>query len=178
MATLLRIIRLYSLALWVGGEVFFVIVAGIAFRFLPDAHTAGIVVRNSLLALHRVGTGAGIVFVLATLGLLATARDRHRARIVELAIVVAMLVLTLYSQMAVIPRMETDRLTLGGDVMKAAMDAPARRDFEHLHSLSVDLEGAVLIGGLVALALAAVHGKTEQGREAQNIQRLQEQERR
>jgi hypothetical protein len=167
MATLLRIIRLYSLALWVGGEVFFVIVAGIAFRFLPDAHTAGIVVRNSLLALNRVGAGAGIVFMLATLGLLATARDRHRVRVMELAIVVVMLALTLYSQLTVMPRMETDRLTLGGDVTKAAIDSPARRDFEHLHTLSVDLEGAVLIGGLVVLALAAVHGKTEQDKEAQ-----------
>lgn len=166
MTTLLRIIRLYSLALWVGSEVFFVIVAGIAFKYLPDAHTAGIVVRNSLIALHRIGIAAGIVFVLATLGLLATARDRHRARIVELAIVVAMLVLTLYSQMAVIPRMETDRLTLGGDVAKAATDAPARKDFDRLHSLSVDLEGAVLIGGLVVLALAAVQRKTELDKEA------------
>jgi hypothetical protein len=162
MATLLRIIRLYTLALWVGGEVFFVLVAGIAFKFLPDAHIAGIVVRNSLLALHRVGTGAGIVFVLATLGLMATARDRHRARVVELALVVVMLVLTLYSQRSVMPHMETDRLTLGGDVTKAATDAPAHKDFERLHSLSVDLEGAVLIGGLVVLALAAVHGKAEQ----------------
>ena len=167
MATLLRIIRVYSLALWVGGEVFFVIVAGIAFRFLPDAHTAGIVVRNSLLALHRIGTGAGIVFVLATLGLLATARDRHSARVVELAIVAAMLVLTLYSHLTVIPRMETDRLTLGGDVTKATIDTPARRDFDHLHSLSVNLEGAVLIGGLVVLALAAVCGKAERDKEAQ-----------
>lgn len=166
MATLLRIIRLYSLALWVGGEVFFVIVAGIAFGFLPDAHTAGIVVRNSLLDLHHLGMGAGIVFVFATLGLLATARDRHRARIVELAIVVAMLALTLYSQMAVIPRMETDRLTLGGDITKAAADAPARKDFDRLHALSVDLEGAVLIGGFVVLALAAVQSKAGLNHEA------------
>lgn len=161
MTTLLRILRLYSLALWVGGEVFFVIVAGISFKFLPDAHTAGIVVRNSLLALHRAGVGEGLVYILATLGLLAMARDRHRARIIELAIVAAMLALTLYSQMAVMPRMNTDRLTLGGDVTKAAIDAPARKDFERLHSISVDLEVAVLISGLVVLALAAVQGKTE-----------------
>jgi hypothetical protein len=163
---MLRIIRLYSLALWVGGEVFFVVVAGIAFRSLPDAHTAGIVVRNSLLDLHRLGMSAGVVFVFATLGLLATARDRHKARVVELAIVVVMLMLTAYSQMAVIPRMETDRLTLGGDVAKAATDAPARRDFDRLHALSVDLEGAVLVGGLVVLALAAVQSKTELDKEA------------
>jgi hypothetical protein len=164
MTTLLRIIRLYALALWVGGEVFFIIVAGIAFKFLPDAHTAGIVVRNSLLALHRAGIGEGVVFLLATLGLLAMARDRHRLRIAELAIVAVMLALTLYSQRDVMRRMETDRLTLGGDITKAPVDAPARKDFEHLHSLSVELEGGVLIGGLVTLALAAVHGNAERDR--------------
>jgi hypothetical protein len=78
-----------------------------------------------------------------------------------------MLALTLYSQMAVMPRMETDRLTLGGDVAKAPNDAPARKDFEHLHSLSVDLEGAVLIGGMVLLALAPVYGRREHGTEEQ-----------
>lgn len=166
MATLLRILRLYCLALWAGGEIFFVIVAGIAFKFLPDAHTAGIIVRNALLALHRVGLGAGLVYVLATLGLLATAHDRHRARVAELAIVAVMLTLTLYSQMAVMRRMETDRLTLGGDVTKASPDGPARKDFEHLHSLSVHLEGTVLIGGLALLALAAVQGKREQDQES------------
>ncbi len=37
MTTLLRILRLYPLALWAGGEVFFVLVAAIAFSVLPDA---------------------------------------------------------------------------------------------------------------------------------------------
>jgi hypothetical protein len=49
MTTLLRILRLYPLALWAGGEVFFVLVAGIAFSVLPDAHSAGMVVRSALI---------------------------------------------------------------------------------------------------------------------------------
>ena len=80
MTTLLRILRLYSLALWAGGEVFFVLVAGIAFSVLPDAHSAGQVVRGSLMALHRIGIAAGVVYLLATLALLAMRRDTHRAR--------------------------------------------------------------------------------------------------
>ena len=80
MTTLLRILRLYSLALWAGGEVFFVLVAGIAFSVLPDAHSAGMVVRGSLMALHRIGIAAGVVYLLATLALLAMRRDTHRAR--------------------------------------------------------------------------------------------------
>src|SRR5581483_4853920 len=83
MTTLLRILRLYPLALWVGGEVFFVVVAGIAFSVLPDAHTAGLVVRSALIALHRIAFGAGAVYLLATLGLMAK-RDRSPVRLVEI----------------------------------------------------------------------------------------------
>lgn len=156
MTTFLRILRLYPLALWVGGEVFFVIVAGISFSVLPDAHTAGLVVRNALLALHWIGICGGVIYLLATLGLMAMQRDGHRARAVEIVLVALMLILTMYSQFSVIPRMENDRLSLGGDVATAQKDSPARRDFDRLHKLSVDLEGAVLIGGFVLLALAPI----------------------
>lgn len=161
MTTLLRILRLYPLALWAGGEVFFVVTAGIAFKVLPDVHTAGMVVRGTLLALHRIGMCGGAIYLLVTLALLAMALDRHRVRFVEIAVVVIMLILTAYSQMSIIPRMETDRLPLGGDVNTAAKDNPARSDFDRLHARSVDVEGAVLIGCFVLLALTAVHGRRQ-----------------
>ncbi len=159
MTTLLRILRLYSLALWAGGEVFFILVAGIAFTVLPDVHSAGMVVRSALIDLHRIGIGAGVIYLLATLGLLATRRDTHRARGVEVILVGAMLALTLFSQMSVIPRMESDRLSLGGDVTQVSKDNPVRHDFDRLHSLSVNLEGAVLICSFVLIALAPVHDR-------------------
>jgi hypothetical protein len=159
MTTLLRILRLYSLALWAGGEVFFVLVAGIAFRVLPDAHSAGLVVRSALIDLHRMGIGAGVIYLLATLGLLAMRRDTHRARAVEVTLVGVMLAFTLYSQMSVIPRMESDRLSLGGDVTAVSRDNPARQDFDRLHSLSVNLEGAVLLCSLVLIALSPIHDR-------------------
>lgn len=155
MTTLLRIVRLYTLAAWIGGELFFVLVAAIAFRTLPDAHSAGLIVRGSLLDLHRIGICGGIVYLLATLGLLAVRRG-SRVHAIELLLGAIMLVLTFYSQLSIIPRMETDRLTLGGDVAAASPTAPARLDFNRLHSLSVDVEGAVFLGGLILLALAAV----------------------
>jgi hypothetical protein len=159
MTTLLRILRLYPLALWAGGEVFFVLVAGIAFTVLPDAHSAGAVVRGALIDLHRLGIGAGVIYLLATLALLATRRDTHRARMAEVALIGVMLLVTLYSQMSVIPRMENDRLALGGDVTAAAKDNPARQDFNRLHSLSVNLEAAVLLCSLVLIALAPIHDR-------------------
>ena len=159
MTTLLRILRLYPLALWAGGEVFFVLVAGIAFTVLPDAHSAGLVVRGALIDLHRLGIGAGVIYLLATLGLLATRRDTHRVRMAEVALVGVMLLVTLYSQMSIIPRMENDRLALGGDITAVSKDNPTRQDFDRLHSVSVDLEGTVLLFSLVLIALAPIHDR-------------------
>ncbi len=161
MTTLLRILRLYPLALWAGGEVLFVVVAGIAFSVLPDRHAAGMVVRRALLILHQIGLYGGAIYLLATIALMVTHRDRHRARLVEIAGVVLMLVLTACSQFAVIPRMETDRIATGGDVNAVPTGNTARRDFERLHGVSVDLEGAVLIAAFVLLALAPVHERRD-----------------
>jgi D-alanyl-lipoteichoic acid acyltransferase DltB (MBOAT superfamily) len=161
MTTVLRIVRLYALAIWVGGLVFFGFVAAMAFRTLPDAHEAGIVVRGALIDLHHIGLVAGLVYLLCTLALLATQRDTHPIRAAELVLVLVMLVLTGYSEFSVIPRMETDRASLGGDVAKAADESPAKKHFDGLHTLSVRLEGAVLIEGLMLLAMAGVHGRDD-----------------
>src|ERR1700759_3836484 len=116
MALALRILRLIALSAWVGGIVFFIAgVAAVAFKTF-DPHTAGTMVRASLIALHRFGLAAGTLYLFLTLAMLATQRDTHPARAVELALVIAMMGLTAYSQLSVLPRMEADRATLGGDV--------------------------------------------------------------
>jgi Domain of unknown function (DUF4149) len=161
MTTVFRIVRLIALAVWVGGLVFFGFVAAVAFKTLPDVHSAGLVVRGSLIALHQIGMVAGIVYLLATLALLTTQGDSHPVRAAELLLVVVMLVLTGYSEFSVIPRMEADRMALGGDVTKAPADAPALAHFDRLHKVSVRVEGAVLIAGLLLLGLAPVHGRDD-----------------
>jgi hypothetical protein len=161
MTTVFRIVRLFALAIWVGGLVFFGFVAAVAFRTLPDAHSAGLMVRGSLIALHHIGMVAGLVYLLVTLALLATQGDTHPVRAAELVLVVVMLVLTGYSEFSVIPRMEADRVALGGDVMTAPADAPALKHFDRLHKVSVRVEGAVLIAGLLLLGLASVHGRDD-----------------
>lgn len=154
-----RIIRLLSLAAWVGGILFFLSVASVAFKTMPSAHLAGIVVRGSLLSLHRIGLFAGGFYLFFTLALLAMQHDSHPARAAEIALIVSMMALTLYLQQSVLPHMETDRLTLGGDVQSAAPDAPARQHFDRLHNLSVRLEGVILIEGILLIGLAPVHGR-------------------
>jgi hypothetical protein len=161
MTALLRALRSISIAVWVGSLVFFIVVAGVAFGNLPSVHEAGLVVRGSLLALHRIGLLAGAVYFVLTLILLATQRDSHPVRAIELALVVAMLCLTGYLQLSILPRMESDRLALGGDVQATSKDAPAHKHFDRLHVLSTRLEGAVLIEGLLLICLAPIHGRED-----------------
>ena len=160
MRTSFRALRLIALALWVGGIAFFAFaVAPVAFKTMPDAHQAGMIVRGTLLVLHRIGLFAGCVYLFFTLALLATQHDSHPARAGEIVLVVSMLALTLYLQQSILPRMETDRLTLGGEVNTAPADAPARLRFERLHRVSERLEGAILFEGLALLCLAPIHGR-------------------
>ena len=160
MKTALRILRLIALAIWVGGIVFFAFaVAPVAFKVMPDPHQAGLIVRGTLLELHRIGLFAGSVYLFITLALLATQYDSHPARAVEIVLVVSMIALTLYLQQSVLPHMETDRLTLGGNVDAAPLQAPARLHFERLHKLSERVEGAILLEGLILLCLAPVHSR-------------------
>lgn len=155
-----RVLRLIALAIWVGGIAFFAFaVAPVAFKTMPDAHQAGLIVRGTLLVLHRIGLGAGAVYLFFTLALLASQYDSHPARAAEIVLVVSMLALTLYLQQSILPRMETDRLTLGGEVDSAPPETPARAHFDRLHRLSEKLEGTILFEGLILLCLAPVHGR-------------------
>lgn len=162
----LRILRLVPLAIWVGAIVFFIVVAGVSFKVLPTVHEAALVVRGSLLMLHRLGLIAGTLYLFFTLTLLATQGDSHPARAAEIVLVIAMLALTLYLQQSVLPRMETDRLTLGGDVSTAPVDAPAHIHFDRLHVLSTRLEGTILVEGLLLLCLTPVSGRDHTDRYA------------
>jgi putative copper export protein len=154
--TILRILRLYAIALWVGGLVFFVAVAQVAFNNLPTPHEAGMVVRGSLLAIHHIGIVAGLVYLLATIALRFLNRRSPGLYIAESLLVIAMLLLTFYSKDSIIPRMERDRLALGGEVTDATKASPEHLDFDRLHSVSTKVEGGVLFCGLVVVALAAV----------------------
>ena len=160
MTTSLRVLRLLALASWVGGIAFFAFaLAPVAFKTMPDAHQAGTIVRGTLLVLHRIGIGSGALYLFCTLALLAGQFDSHPARAAEIVLVVSMLALTLYLQQSVMPRMETDRLTLGGEVDAAPAGTPARHHFERLHGLSEKVEGAILLEGVILLCLAPVHGR-------------------
>jgi hypothetical protein len=57
--------------------------------------------------------------------------------------------------------MERDRMSVGGDITVAPADAPAVMHFNRLHKVSVRVEGAVLICGLLLLGMTSVHGRDD-----------------
>jgi hypothetical protein len=162
MTYIFRALRQVSMALWVGGLSFFAFsVTLVAFHSLPSQHEAAIVVRGTLLAIDRIGMVTGILYLAATLALVGTQRDSHMVRAMEALLVVVMLGLTAYTHFSIVPRMESDRIALGGDVATTSPDTPRHQHFDRLHKLSEHMEGSVLIGGLVLLLLAPVHQRDQ-----------------
>lgn len=160
MRTLIHALVYLALGLWLGALIFFgAILAPIAFRDLPPLfaspalgiHAAGVVVGGSLVQLHWMG----LLCAILALALLLLGRAHYRSILPQAALILAMMLLTAYSQFSIIPRMDTARDSIGGNVDAVAVDNPGRQIFDHLHAVSVRVEMAVLVCGLGALFATA-----------------------
>jgi hypothetical protein len=154
--TLFRTLLYFALIVWLGAEIFFPIVAAITFGALrPDTHAAGTIVGHLLRILHVMGLVSGMV----ALALLAVAPVwsiyKPRAVVAPMGLLIAMIGLTLYSQFGIIPAMEQDRIAAGGAINAVDAANPSRTDFERLHRRSENVEGAILLLGLVAVVFVA-----------------------
>jgi len=149
----LRFLMFLALGVWIGCLIFLPIVAQISFSMLPP-HLAGMVVRNSLVALDWIGISGGGLFLLCSLvdnqitrGKLALFRPSH-------ILVLVMLGLTTISQFSTIPRMDMLRAS-AGEISTLPADNPIRKQFDALHSTSTHIEGAVLLLGIILLYLTS-----------------------
>ncbi len=154
MKTLLRALILLLIVLWLGGVMFFPVVAGTAFSSLPDTHAAGTIVGKCLRILHYEGLFAGTLLIIL---LLVAGRVRAYTRKVALPafFALAMLVLTAFSQFWIIPKMENYRLAAGGAIDAVEVNDPNRVAFNQLHVVSERVEEGVLLAGLVLVVLVA-----------------------
>jgi hypothetical protein len=156
MKTLLRSLLYLALIVWLGAEVFFPIVAAVAFNTLrPDTHAAGLIVRQLLTILHGIGLVSGMV-ALALLALApAWAIYKPRTVLAPMALMVVMIGITVYSQFVIIPAMERDRIAAGGVIDAADPSNPSRIHFERLHHRSETMEQAIVLLGLATVVLVA-----------------------
>src|SRR5580700_3824249 len=115
MKTALRALILLLVVLWLGGVMFFPIVAASAFGSIPDTHVAGTIVRNCLRILHYEGLFAGALIVVLLL-IAQTVRALPRSVAAPVIMTLLMLALTAFSQFWIIPKMEGYRLAAGGAI--------------------------------------------------------------
>jgi len=150
----LRFLMLLALAVWLGGLIFFPVVAQTAFSMLPSTHLAGQMVRDSLRELHWMGFVSGPAFLASSLLYNRAMLGRTRPFGLNHLLVAAMLSLTAVSQFRIIPRIDSLRAS-AGEITSLAADNPIRQQFDSLHTWSTRVEGSTLLLGLVVLYLTS-----------------------
>lgn len=143
-------VYLVAIACWLGGIVFFsFFTAPVIFTQLPIAE-AGKVVHTIFPRYYALGYVAGTI-ALALAIYFTAVRDSRLWWGLSVAALVLALGLTFYAGAVVRPRVDTIR-----SVAEEQNPDPARRaEFDHLHHLSVYLNGAVLLLNLAALVATA-----------------------
>jgi len=149
--TLVRFLQFLTLGTWIGSVLYFgAIVAPAAFSVLT-LDQAGSLVGITLGRLHLMGIVAGVIYLLVTaLGARSAASLLRPASL----LVIIMLVLTFVSQYWVSETMNALRGQMGS-VAATPATSELRASFDRLHGISVRLEMAVLIAGLLALAFTS-----------------------
>jgi hypothetical protein len=152
MNSFLRFIELFALGTWLGSILYFsFVIAPGAFSMLGSPDQAGAFVGFALGRLHAIGIVLGLLY-------LASAGLRHLAEggagNAAMLAVVLMIVITTCSQFGVTEHMRSLRTQMGS-VNATPAPNPLRQQFDHLHKLSVRLEGIVILAGFVALYLTA-----------------------
>lgn len=151
MIPMLRFAKVLALGAWIGAIIYFAaVVTQGAFAVSPNRDQAGLLVGFTLGGLHLMGLIAALVFVLASLAIGKSLRTFIDPAVL---LVILMAGLTIASQGYVIPRMNLLRAQMGSVEATPASD-PRRAQFDRLHTASVDIEGGVLVAGLIALFLA------------------------
>jgi Domain of unknown function (DUF4149) len=146
----LRFIILLALCVWIGAIIFFPVVAQTSFSMLPSTHLAGLVVRNSLIALHWMGIVAGTILLVCSIIDNRVIVGRPRLFALTHILIVIMLALTAISQFWIIPRMDVLRITVG-EISALPTSNPMRAQFDSLHVWSTRIEMAILVLGLIVL---------------------------
>lgn len=151
----LRFIQIFALGAWIGAIFYFgAVVAPGAFRVLGNQDQAGLLVEFTLTRLHSMGVIAGLLFIFVAAILATASQQAARRHAIPAAGVTLMVFLTLLSEHFVIQRMITLRKEMSSIASTAAND-PRHVEFDSLHGISVDLEGAILLIGLASLFLTA-----------------------
>ena len=150
----LRFLMLMSLVVWIGGIVLFAILAPTAFHVLPSRHLAGNIVGPMLDKLHWIGIVSAVVFLISSVVHDRRLNGTPQVLAMRNVLVLAMLLITLVSQFAIIPRMDTIRASVS-DISSLPAENAVRIQFDALHAWSTRMEIAVLLLGIAVVWMVA-----------------------
>lgn len=150
----LRFLMLLALVVWLGGLIFFAVMAQTAFAVLPTRHVAGSLVSATLPKLHWMGIISGVVFLIASMLYARMNTGSAHPLAARHVLLCVMLILTIISQFGVLPRMSALRGSMG-EIDRVPITDPARVAFDALHVWSTRLEQGVLLLGLLVVYLTA-----------------------
>lgn len=153
--SILRFVMVLSLVVWVGGIIFFAIVAPTAFHLLPSRLLAGTLVGNLLAKLHWIAIVAGIIFLMSSVSYNRITSGTPHIFAARHVLIGLMLVLTLVSQFWITPRMLTLRSQVSNFDTAATLHDSARVQFDALHVWSTRVEVMILALGLIAAYMTA-----------------------
>ena len=145
---------LLSLIVWIGGLIFFPVLAQTAFSVLPTRQLAGAMVGRSLGILHWMGMVSAIVFLASSLLLSRFSTGEAHLFAPRNVLICLMLLLTLISQFGIIPRMDAIRASIG-EIDATPPDLAAHVQFDALHHWSTRIESGVILLGLIVAYLTA-----------------------
>lgn len=152
-----RFLMLLSLAIWIGGLIFFAFVlAPTVFNpsILPTRQLAGNVVNRSLGILHGMAICCGVVFAITSMIDSRVVNGVAQPFALRHIVVYLMILLTLVSLFGIAPKMQVLRQQMV--VIDDVTQNDARRvEFNRLHHWSTRVEGTVLVLGLALLFLTA-----------------------
>ena len=151
----LRYLMFLSLVVWIGGIIFFAIMAPTAFHVLPTRLLAGTLVGNLLTKLHWIAICSSIVYLLSSLAYSRLTDGTAHVFAMRHLLICLMLVLTLFSQFWITPRMITLRAQVATFDTAATPNDLARMQFDALHAWSTRVEVTVLLLGLLVIWMTA-----------------------
>lgn len=150
MQVFIKSLYLLALIVWLGEVVFFsFVVAPALFRTFPTAD-AGRAVGAVFPTYYRLGYVCGAVLLLTNVFLLTDAAARAWWG-ANAALVVVMLAATLYAGVIVQPR----AADLRPQIHDPAAPPTVKAEFDRLHRVAVQLNGAVLICGIAVSIITA-----------------------
>ena len=153
----LRYVYVLALVIWLGGMIVLgALVAPTTFQVLQAIEPssgralAGDLFGATIARFHYIAYGAGVLLLL-TLAAMAVLGPRPRAFAIRCALIGAMLLVSLYSGVIVLGRIDAVQQEIGGLASRLPAGDARRTEFDALHRLSTNLMFVTMAGALVLL---------------------------